>query len=59
VVGFDDIAISSNIGPALTTPRRPIGKIISHAIRLAVAMARDPSTLREPLPPDISTDSTQ
>jgi DNA-binding LacI/PurR family transcriptional regulator len=48
VVGFDDISISSHTAPALTTSRMPIGKIISYAIDLAVAMARDPGTGREP-----------
>jgi DNA-binding LacI/PurR family transcriptional regulator len=49
VVGFDDILISSHTVPALTTSRMPTAKIVSHAINLAVALARDPDgPSREP-----------
>jgi DNA-binding LacI/PurR family transcriptional regulator len=63
VVGFDDILISGHTVPALTTSRMPIGKIVGHAINLAVAMARDPEATREPsleiFPPElIIRDST-
>jgi DNA-binding LacI/PurR family transcriptional regulator len=48
VVGFDDILISSHTVPALTTSRMPTTKIVSYAINLAVALARDPDGAREP-----------
>jgi DNA-binding LacI/PurR family transcriptional regulator len=48
VVGFDDIQISTHTVPALTTSRMPTAKIVSYAINLAVAMARDPDARREP-----------
>ncbi|MDG4824659.1 LacI family DNA-binding transcriptional regulator [Asanoa sp. WMMD1127] len=48
VVGFDDIQISSHTVPALTTSRMPTARIVSHAINLAVALARDPAATREP-----------
>jgi DNA-binding LacI/PurR family transcriptional regulator len=48
VVGYDDIMIASHTVPALTTLRMPITEIVSHAVARAVAMARDPSDLREP-----------
>jgi DNA-binding LacI/PurR family transcriptional regulator len=48
VVGFDDILISSHTVPALTTSRMPTAKIVSHAINLAVALARDQGTARQP-----------
>jgi DNA-binding LacI/PurR family transcriptional regulator len=48
VVGFDDITISSHTVPALTTSRMPIGKIISYAVDLAVAMTREPGVRRPP-----------
>ncbi len=48
VVGFDDISISSHTVPALTTSRMPTARIVSHAINLAVTLARDPEAPREP-----------
>ncbi|GIF73398.1 LacI family DNA-binding transcriptional regulator [Asanoa siamensis] len=48
VVGFDDIQISSHTVPALTTSRMPTAKIVSHAINLAVTLARDPDNARDP-----------
>lgn len=48
VVGFDDILISSHTVPALTTSRMPTTKIVNYAINLAVSLARDPGTAREP-----------
>jgi len=48
VVSFDDILISGHTVPALTTSRMPTAKIVSYAINLAVAMARDPEAGREP-----------
>ena len=48
VVGFDDILISGHTVPALTTSRMPTAKIVSYAINLAVALARDPEAAREP-----------
>jgi DNA-binding LacI/PurR family transcriptional regulator len=48
VVGFDDILIAAHTVPALTTLRMPITEIVRHAISRAVALARDPSAVREP-----------
>ena len=48
VVGFDDILIAGHTVPALTTLRMPIAEIVSHAVDLAVALARDPDAAREP-----------
>ncbi|MEV0718134.1 LacI family DNA-binding transcriptional regulator [Asanoa sp. NPDC050611] len=48
VVGFDDIQISSHTVPALTTSRMPTAKIVSHAVNLAVTLARDPDAGRTP-----------
>ena len=48
VVGFDDILIASHTVPALTTLRMPIAEIISHAVALAIALARDPGAGRGP-----------
>jgi DNA-binding LacI/PurR family transcriptional regulator len=44
VVGFDDILIAAHTVPALTTLRMPIGEIVSHAVSLAVNLAKDPTT---------------
>jgi DNA-binding LacI/PurR family transcriptional regulator len=48
VVGFDDILIVSHTVPALTTLRMPISEVVGHAVRQAVALARDPDAAREP-----------
>jgi DNA-binding LacI/PurR family transcriptional regulator len=48
VVGFDDISISSHTVPALTTSRMPTSKIVSFAVDLAVALAREPDAGGEP-----------
>jgi DNA-binding LacI/PurR family transcriptional regulator len=48
VVGYDDILIAAHTVPALTTLRMPITEIVSHALTLAVALARDPSVSRVP-----------
>jgi DNA-binding LacI/PurR family transcriptional regulator len=48
VVGFDDILIASHTAPALTTLRMPISEIVSHAVGLAIALARDPAAGRQP-----------
>jgi DNA-binding LacI/PurR family transcriptional regulator len=48
VVGYDDILIASHTVPALTTLRMPISEIVSHAVALAIALARDPNAAREP-----------
>jgi len=48
VVGYDDILIASHTVPALTTLRMPISEIFSHAVTLAIALARDPNAAREP-----------
>jgi len=48
VVGFDDILISSHTVPALTTLRMPTSKIVSHAISLAVGLAKSPGAGRQP-----------
>jgi DNA-binding LacI/PurR family transcriptional regulator len=48
VVGYDDILIASHTVPALTTLRMPIAEIVSHAVALAVALAREPEAPRRP-----------
>jgi DNA-binding LacI/PurR family transcriptional regulator len=48
VVGYDDILIASHTVPALTTLRMPIAEVVSHAVSLAVALARDPDAPRQP-----------
>jgi DNA-binding LacI/PurR family transcriptional regulator len=48
VVGYDDILIASHTVPALTTLRMPIAEIVSHAVALAIALARDPDAPRRP-----------
>jgi DNA-binding LacI/PurR family transcriptional regulator len=48
VVGYDDILIASHTVPALTTVRMPIPEIVSHAVALAIALARNPDAVREP-----------
>jgi len=48
VVGYDDILIASHTVPALTTLRMPISEIVSHAVALAIALARDQDAVREP-----------
>ena len=48
VVGYDDILIASHTVPALTTLRMPIAEIVSHAVALAVALARQPEAPRRP-----------
>jgi DNA-binding LacI/PurR family transcriptional regulator len=48
VVGFDDIPVAAYTVPALTTLRMPVSEMVSEAVGLVVALARDSSASRAP-----------